>query len=110
MKHERTCDTRANRARGEAEIVVAGEALRLRPSFAALVAAEDEIGPLFDMVERAAGGCLTLGELVALFWYCLDPKPESLTRERFAEDLTAQGLAALTPNLRILLQQILQGR
>ncbi|MEM8696496.1 MAG: gene transfer agent family protein [Pseudomonadota bacterium] len=100
----------ANPARGEAEIKVAGEALRLRPTFAALVAAEEELGPLFALVERAADGGLTLAELVALFWHCVDLRPEGLTRERFGESLAGQGLAAMTPALRILLQQILQGR
>lgn len=99
-----------NPARGEAEIVVAGETLRLRPSFTALVAAEEELGPLFALVERAADGGLGLGELVTLFWHCLDPNPESLTRERFGESIAGQGLAAATPALRILLGQILQGR
>ena len=37
----------ANPARGEAALRVAGEAVTLRPSFAALVAAEGEVGPLF---------------------------------------------------------------
>ena len=40
----------ANAARGEAAIVVDGESLVLRPSFAALVAAEEELGPLFAFV------------------------------------------------------------
>ncbi len=100
----------ANSARGEAELIVAGEALRLRPSFAALVAAEEELGPLFSLVERAAGGELKLSELITLFWCCLDPKPEGLTRDRFGESVTGQGLASATPVLRVLLQQILQGR
>ncbi len=59
--------TRANAARGEA--VVCG--YTLRPSFAALVAAEEELGPLFALVERAASGELKLSEMVALFWHCL---------------------------------------
>lgn len=100
----------ANPARGEAEIVVAGEALRLRPTFAALVAAEEELGPLFALVERAADGQLKLAELTALFWHCLDATPDSLTRERFSENVAGQGLAAATPALRMLLRQILQGR
>jgi hypothetical protein len=45
----------ANAVRGEASLRVGGEALVLRPSFAALVAAEAEIGSLFGLVERAAG-------------------------------------------------------
>lgn len=100
----------ANPARGEASVVVAGERLRLRPSFAALIAAEEELGPLFALVERAAAGRLGLGETVALFWHCLDPRPEALTRERFGEAVTGQGLAASTPALSALLGQILQGR
>lgn len=99
-----------NASRGEAEIIVAGEALRLRPTFAALVAAEEELGPLFALVERAADGQLKLAELTALFWHCLDPKPQDLTRERFSENVAGQGLAAATPVLRVLLGQILQGR
>lgn len=96
--------------RGEAAIRVAGEALVLRPSFAALVAAEGELGPLFALVERAAAGGLKLEELTGLFWHCLAPRPEGLTRERLGEALVAGGLAAATPALRALLTQILQGR
>ncbi len=56
----------ANPLRGEAGLRVAGEAIVLRPSFAALVAAEAELGPLFALVERAAAGALTLAELAGL--------------------------------------------
>ncbi len=87
-----------------------GELLVLRPSFAALVAAEQEIGPLFALVERAAEGRLGLGELVALFWHCLRARPAGLTREAFGEGVAAGGLAATTPALRVLLGQILAGR
>lgn len=41
----------ANALRGEAELRVDGRVLVLRPSFAALVAAEAELGPLFALVE-----------------------------------------------------------
>jgi hypothetical protein len=47
---------------------------------------------------------------VALFWHCIDDRPETLMRNDFAETVAAQGLAASTPALRILLSQILQGR
>ena len=82
----------------------------LRPSFAALVAAEQEIGPLFALVERAASGGLGLGEMVALFWHCLRDKPEGMTRERFGDGVVAGGIAAATPALKVLLGQILAGR
>lgn len=100
----------ANPARGEAALRVAGETLVLRPTFAALVAAEQELGPLFALVERAADGKLGLGELVALFWHCLYERPEGLTREAFGDAVAAGGLAAATPALKVLLGQILAGR
>ena len=96
----------ANPARGEAAIA----GFRLRPSFAALVAAEGELGPLFGLVERAAAGELTLAETVALLWHVCDPKPEGLTRTGFGEAVCAGGLVALAPALRVVLEQILRGR
>ena len=82
----------------------------LRPSFAALVAAEDELGPLFALVERAASGGLKLSEMVALFWHCLKERHPDLTRETFGEAVSAAGLASATPALKVLLGQILAGR
>ncbi len=100
----------ANPVRGEAQLTLAGETLVLRPSFAALVAAEQELGPLFALVERAAAGGLALSELVALFWHCRCDWPARFGREAFAEALVAAGLASATPALRVLLGQILAGR
>lgn len=95
--------------RGEAALVVGGETLVLRPSFAALVAAEGELGPLFALVERAAEGRLSLGEMVGLFWHCLR-EPFGGGREVFAEGVVAGGLVAATPVLKVLIGQILAGR
>lgn len=100
----------ANPVRGEATIRVGGTELVLRPSFSALVAAEEELGPLFALVERAGAGELRLGEMAALFWHCLRDRPDALTREAFGEGLAAAGLVAATPALRMLLRQVLQGR
>lgn len=100
----------SNPARGEAMLRVAGLELRLRPSFAALVAAEEELGPLFALVERAAGGGLALTEMVGLFWHCIADRPGGLTRERLGEAVADGGLAKATPTLKILLHQILAGR
>lgn len=99
-----------NPVRGEAALRVAGEAVTLRPSFQALVAAEEELGPLFALVERAAEGRLGLAEMVALFWHCLHDAPDGVTREAIGEAVAALGLAAVTPVLRVLLGQILGGR
>ncbi|HYE28998.1 MAG TPA: gene transfer agent family protein [Allosphingosinicella sp.] len=100
----------ANALRGEAALLVGDETLVLRPSFAALVAAEEELGPLFALVERAAAGGLRVAEMAALFWHCADPRPEGLTRERIGAAIADRGLAGATPALRLLLGQILQGR
>lgn len=72
----------ANPARGEAAFTVGGVALVLRPSFEALVAAEEELGPLLPLVERAAGGALKLSETASLIWHCVRDRPAQLTRER----------------------------
>ena len=100
----------ANPVRGEAALAVGGERLVLRPSFEALVAAEEELGPLFALVERAAAGELKLGEMAGLFWHCLAAPPQGLTRERLGAAVAEQGLANVTPVLKVLLTQILQGR
>ncbi|MFM6853886.1 MAG: GTA-gp10 family protein [Sphingopyxis sp.] len=91
-----------------AEAAIAG--FTLRPSFAALVAAEQELGPLFSLVERAAAGQLGLAETIALLWPMCTNQPDGLTRDDFAEALMAAGLAALAPVLRTILGQILKGR
>ena len=100
----------ANSSRGEAAIVVAGETLVLRPSFEALVAAEEELGPLFALVERTAGGGLRLAEMTALFWHCVAARPDWCTREKIGAAIAETGLAKVTPALKPLLTQILQGR
>lgn len=99
----------ANAGRGEAWVRVAGERLVLRPGFAALVAAEEEIGPLFALVDRAGAGDLRLAEMVALFWHCRCDWPQGVTRAMLGEAVAAQGLAAVTPALRTILHQILSG-
>lgn len=100
---------RPNPERGEAALEIGGEVLALRPSFAALVAAEQELGPLFDLVERAADGKLSLGDLAALLWHCLVDR-ERLSRDALGEAIVAIGLAKVTPVLKAILQQILAGK
>ncbi len=102
--------TRANRHRGEASFVVGGETLVLRPSFSVLVAAEEELGPLFGLVERAADGKLSLSQVAALFDHVSAGRPKAITRAKIGEAIVAAGLARVTPVLRVLLGQILQGQ
>jgi len=99
-----------NPVRGEAGVRVAGETLVLRPSFAALVAAEGELGSLFQLVERAAEGGLTLKEVVTLFWHCLRDPPAGVTREALGEAVVERGLAAAMPAVRALLAEVVRGR
>ena len=98
----------ANPHRGEVGLLLDGITHVLRPTFAALVAAEEELGPLFALVERASGGELKLGEMVALFWHCL-AHPSDQSRETFADAVIKAGLAACAPALRSLLVQVLKG-
>jgi hypothetical protein len=99
----------ANSLRGEAAFAIAGQTRTLRPTFGALVAAEDELGPLFALVERAGEGQLRLAEMATLFWHCLAER-DAITREAVGEAVIAQGLAASARPLRALLGAILQGR
>ena len=94
--------------RGEALLVIKGDPRLLRPTFNALVTAEEELGPLFALVERAAAGQLRLSEIATLFWHCLAEQDTS--REEVGEAVMTAGLAACAVPLRVLLGQILQGR
>jgi len=98
----------ANPVRGEAAIALGKRTRVLRPTFAALVAAEEELGPLFALVERAGEGRLRLQEIASLFWHCLAERGET-TREEVGEAVLSAGLAASAKPLRMLLSQILQG-
>lgn len=99
----------ANPARGETTLVVAGQVHVLRPTFSALVAAEEELGPLFALVERASEGQLRLTEIAALFWHCC-ASANRPSRDAVGEAVMAMGLAAAASPLRELLKQVLQGR
>lgn len=98
----------ANPERGEAVLEVDGIPRLLRPSFSALVAAEEELGPLFALVERASAGELRLAEMAALFWHCMADR-DAVSREAVGEAVAGQGLARAAKPLRTLLTQILQG-
>ncbi|PNU04650.1 GTA-gp10 family protein [Novosphingobium guangzhouense] len=101
---------RPNTLRGETAlpIVIGAAAYIMRPSFTALVAAEEELGPLFALVERAGSGNLRLAEIATLFWHCL-PEADRPDRETVGAAIVAQGLAACAAPLRVLLGQILKG-
>lgn len=107
--HGGSADNRANPLRGEASLVVSGRAFLLRPSFAALVAAEEELGSLFALVERAGEGRLRLSEMATLFWHCVADRRE-ISRDQVGEAVLELGLAGSADPLRTLLGEILRGR
>lgn len=98
----------ANALRGEAMLEIDGAGRLLRPSFAALVAAEEDLGPLLALVERASTGDLRLAEMATLFWHCIADRGD-LTRDAVGAAVVARGLAACAAPLRTLLAQILKG-
>lgn len=102
-----SADVTANPARGEVALLVDGQALVVRPSFAALVAFEEEAGSLLGFVERVGAGELRLAEVAALFWHCLADR--SVSRERVGAAIVEGGLAAMTPKVSAIVRQILQG-
>lgn len=98
-----------NPARGEAPFSVGGVDYLVRPNFAALVAAEAELGPLLALVDRAAEGKLLLCEMAGLLWHCLADRPAQLSRDALGEGLLDHGVSAALPALRVILRQIMLG-
>lgn len=95
--------------RGECEFVTGADAYVLRPSFERLVAIEEEIGSLFALVERASQGALTLAEVTALIWHCID-NPQRPPRSDVGEAVLERGLVSATQPVRAILGQVLQGQ
>lgn len=98
----------ANPARGEAAIELAGRTYVVRPSFAALVAAEEETGSLIALADRAALGAISLAEIEALIWHCLAGR-DGMDRTAMAHALVDAGLSAAMPAVRAILRQLLTG-
>lgn len=99
----------ANAQRGEAAIHVMGREVLLRPTFDALVRAEEELGSLFALVERAGAGDLRLADIAALFWFCQSPA-DLVSRDAMGEAVLVMGLANAARPLKVLLGQILRGQ
>ena len=99
----------ANPHRGEIPLALGEHRLVLRPSFAALVQVEAEIGSLFAMIERAGAGGLALADITTLFWHCLAARDAFADRDAFGEALIKAGIANVTPAYRALVLAILEG-
>lgn len=99
----------ANAQRGEAMFKLGDRTVVLRPSFENLLAAEEEIGSLFALVERASDGALTLSETSVLLWHCIESDPHP-SREEVGRAVLKQGLISTTQPIRAILSQVLQGQ
>ena len=99
----------ANPMRGEAQLQIGGRNVLLRPSFENLVAAEEEIGSLFALVERASEGAITVAEITALLWHCIEPQPRP-AREEVGKAMLERGLVEAIKPVRTILAQVLQGQ
>jgi hypothetical protein len=97
----------ANAVRGEVALALPSGGLVLRPSFAALVAAEAELGSLFAVLERAGRGDVRVAEMAALFWHCAGA--DAGPRADFEAGLLAMGPARLLTPYRALLASIFGG-
>lgn len=97
----------ANVLRGEAELQIGDFLVVLRPTFARLVAAEAELGSLFGLVERAAGGEARLSEIAGLIWHCVEAG--GWERTHFEEALFRGGVLPVLTVYRRLLAQFVSG-
>lgn len=97
----------ANVHRGEAALTLGGITYRLRPSFEALVRAEEEIGSLIALVERAGTGVLGIKDIAVLLHNCAIAGGHDVSRDDFAAALLEEGISASIPALRSILSGLM---
>ncbi len=85
------------------------QSFRFRPSYAALIAAEADIGSLFALVENASAGKLKLSDMIGLLWHCRIDAPATLTVDAFGTICVEAGLSQITPVFRQVIEQALGG-
>jgi hypothetical protein len=96
--------------RGEVPLRLPSAERILRPTFAALVAAETEVGSLLGLLDRAGAGDLRLGDMGPLLWHSLMPDDGVPDRGAFEDELLQIGLAGLVGAYRQLLAAIFRSR
>ncbi len=104
-------DIPCNPVRGEVTITLAGRRHVLRPSFAALAAAESEGKPILALVEEAAEGRTRLSDIAQLFHFCLalEGGEERPSPAELGEAILKTGLAEALTAYRRLLEVALGG-
>lgn len=100
----------ANLVRGEVLLTLPCGDCVLRPTFAALVAAEAEVGSLLALLDRAGAGEVRLGDIGPLFWHALAEPGGFADRAAFEAALADAGLRALIPPYRRFLSAVFGGR
>jgi hypothetical protein len=100
----------ANPERGEVALLLRTGPYVVRPTFSALVAAEGEVGSLFQLLERAGAGDVRLTDMAALFWHGLAGDQRRGDRLQFEKELLDAGVATLVPAYRQLLSGIFGSR
>ncbi|MFQ3594895.1 MAG: GTA-gp10 family protein [Sphingomonadaceae bacterium] len=96
--------------RGEVMLEAGTLRLPLRPTFAALVAAEQEVGSLVLLMRRVADGDVRLADAGPLLWHCAVASGEvRVGRDAFEAKLAEAGVQALLPAYRGLLARIFAG-
>lgn len=101
----------ANPLRGEVAIALGGRERVLRPSFTALVALEESLGPLLGLAQRTAEGRLALGDLATAIHHCLRVEPGETPPSvpEIGEMLLAEGMLGALAAWRTLLERTLGG-
>jgi len=101
----------ANPYRGEVALALGDNCYVLRPSFAALVAAEAEAGPVLALAQQAAAGNVCLETMACLFHHCIliEDGRERPTAEAIGAAILEQGMVATLESYRSLLERILGG-
>ncbi len=101
--------TAANLARGEVGLSLPSGACVLRPTFSSLVSAEEEVGSLLALLDRAGCGDVRLGDIGPFFWHALRRPVPWPDRAQFEAELVDVGLKALLPPYRQLLAAVFGG-
>lgn len=100
----------ANALRGEVSLVLDGETVSLRPTFAAIMEIEDVLGGVVPLAARAAKGDFGLKDVSVIIratWNAADGGRRSL--DDVGARVMAAGVVAVAPAVRELLVRILSG-
>lgn len=101
---------RANPLKGEVEIELGRERFVMRPTFAAIMEIEGELGGVVPLARRAAGGDFGLREVAVIVCAGLNGfGARRFTREEVGELILAAGIANAAAPVRDLLTNVLKG-